>query len=145
MSPAVLDYCVSGWVARVEAEFAKTNPRDHIVKRLLDTCLADFNANRSKYRLLLWPPPSQSAIRKLADWNDDAATFLQAKLKPHIDDGSIDRETADVLPDVLSAFVDGICVRLVLDDENSVSQLSRNVEKFLCRLADGNRVGGKFG
>jgi AcrR family transcriptional regulator len=133
---AVLDYCVSGYVARVEAEFAKTNPKDHIVKRLLDTCLADFNANRSQYRVLLRPPPSESAIRKLVQWNDDAAAFLRAKLAPFVVDGTLDREAAEVLPDVLSAFLDGVCVRLVLDDENSVSQLSRNVEKFLCRLAD---------
>jgi AcrR family transcriptional regulator len=131
---AVLDYCVSGYVARVEAEFARTNPRDHIIKRLLDTCLADFNANRLQYRLLLRPPPSAGAIKKLAKWNDDAGEFLRSKLAPHVRDGSIDRETAEILPDVLSAFLDGICVRLVLDDENSVSQLSKNVEKFLCRL-----------
>src|SRR5579862_9280937 len=33
---AVLDYCVTGYVARLEAEFARTGPRHHIVKRLLD-------------------------------------------------------------------------------------------------------------
>jgi AcrR family transcriptional regulator len=132
---AVLDYCVSGYTARAEAEFAKTNPKDHIVKRLLDTCLADFNANRSQYRVLLRPPPSASAIEKLTKWNDDAGEFLRSKLAPSVKDGSIDRETAEILPDVLSAFLDGICVRLVLDDENSVSQLSRNIEKFLCRIA----------
>src|SRR5882762_304113 len=38
---AVLDYCVSGYIGRVQAQFAKTDPKDHIVKRLLDTCLAD--------------------------------------------------------------------------------------------------------
>src|SRR5580658_9768497 len=38
---AVLDYCVSGYVTRVETAFANTDPKDHIVKRLLDACLAD--------------------------------------------------------------------------------------------------------
>jgi hypothetical protein len=41
---------------------------------------------------------------------------------------------------VLSAFLDGICVRLVLDDENSVSVLSRNIEKFLCRIVGDGRI-----
>ena len=133
---AVLDYCVSGYVARVEAAFANTNPKDHIVKRLLDACLADFNANRSRYRVLLRPPPSKSAIVKLAQWNDDAAGFMRSKLPPLVESGKLDAETAALLPDVLSAFLDGICVRLVLDDENSVSQLSSNIEKFLCRIVN---------
>jgi AcrR family transcriptional regulator len=133
---AVLDYCVSGYVARAEAAFANTDPKDHIVKRLLDACLADFNANRSRYRVLLRPPPSKSAIAKLVQWNDDAARFMRSKLAPLVDAGKLDAETAALLPDVLSAFLDGICVRLVLDDENSVSQLSSNIEKFLCRIVD---------
>jgi AcrR family transcriptional regulator len=133
---AVLDYCVSGYVARVEGAFANTDPEDHIVKRLLDACLADFNANRSRYRVLLRPPPSKSAIAKLAQWNDDAASFLRSKLAPLAEAGRLDAETAALLPDVLSAFLDGICVRLVLDDENSVSQLSSNIEKFLCRIVE---------
>ena len=131
---AVLDYCVSGYVARGEDAFAKTNPADHIVKRLLDACLADFNANRSRYRVLLRPPPSKSAIAKLAQWNEDAAGFLRSKLAPLVDTEKLDAETAALLPDVLSAFLDGVCVRLVLDDENSVSQLSSNIENFLCRI-----------
>ena len=103
---------------------------------LLDACLADFNANRSGYRVLLRPPPSKSAIARLAQWNDDAAGFLRAKLAPLVEAGKLDAETAALLPDVLSAFLDGICVRLVLEDENSVSQLSSNIERFLCRIVD---------
>ncbi len=137
---AVLDFCVSGYVARVEATFARTDPGDHIVKRLLDTCLADFNENRSKYRVLLRPPPSASAIARLAQRNEDAGAFMRAKLEPLVRDGRLDAETALLLPDVLSAFLDGICVRLVLDDENSVSTLSRNIEKFLCRIVDDGRI-----
>ncbi|HEY0302068.1 MAG TPA: TetR/AcrR family transcriptional regulator [Rhizomicrobium sp.] len=134
---AVLDYCVTGYVARVEAAFANTDPKDHIVKRLLDTCLADFNANRAQYRLLLRPPPGPGAIAKLAQWNEDALGFLRGKLEPEVALGRIDAEAARVLPDVLGAFLDGICVRLGLNDEASVSRLSRNVEIFLCRLAGG--------
>jgi AcrR family transcriptional regulator len=134
---AVLDYCVSGYVGRVEAAFANTNSKDPVVKRLLDACLADFNANRSRYRVLLRSPPSKSAIAKLAQWNDDAAAFMRSKLAPVVESGRMDAETAALLPDVLSAFLDGICVRLVLEDENSVSQLSSNIEKFLCRIVDG--------
>jgi AcrR family transcriptional regulator len=131
---AVLDYCVSGYAARVEAAFAKTNAADHIVKRLLDAVLADFNANRSRYRVLLRPPPSAGAIEKLAQWNDDGQRFMAAKLAPLVADGRLDAKTARILPDVLSAFIDGICVRLVIDDERSVSTLSRNIEEFLCRI-----------
>lgn len=133
---AVLDYCVIGYVARLEDQFAKTDPKDHIVKRLLDTSLADFNANRSQYRLLLRPPPSADVVKKLAQWNDDVLAFMRGKLEPAVKAGKLDRETADTLPDVLSAFIDGICVRLVLEDENSVSTLSRNIERFLCRIVD---------
>lgn len=132
---AVLDACVGGYVARVEAEFAKTDPKDPIVKRLLDTCLADFNKNRAQYRLLLRPPPSRGAIAKLARWNDDAQGFLRGKLEPCVASGKLDRAAAEVLPDVLGAFLDGVCVRLVLDDESSVSRLSKNIETFLCRIA----------
>ena len=131
---AVLDTCVNGYVARLEAEFAKTGARDTIVKRLLDACLADFNRNRKQYRLLLRPPPSKSAVEKLARWNDDVARFFRDKLEPSVKAGRLDRETAEILPDVLSAFLDGICVRLVLEDEGSVSRLSKNIEAFLCRI-----------
>jgi len=133
---AVLDYCVSGYVARLEAAFAKTDAKDNIVKRLLDACLADFNRNRKQYRLLLRPPPSKSAVGKLARWNDDVARFFRDKLEPSVKAGRLDRAMADVLPDVLSAFIDGVCVRLVLEDERSVSRLSKNIETFLCRIVD---------
>ncbi len=133
---AVLDYCVSGYVGRLEAQFGKTDPKDHVVKRLLDACLADFNANRAQYRLLLRPPPSISAIRKLSQWNDDASGFMRGKLEPLVAAGRLDSATADVIPDVLSAMIDGICVRLVLDDERSVSRLARNMEKFLCLIVE---------
>jgi len=131
---AVLDTCVSGYVARLEAEFAKTGTKDNIVKRLLDACLADFNRNRKQYRLLLRPPPSKSAIQKLARWNDDVAQFFRDKFEPSVKAGKLDRATAEILPDVLSAFLDGVCVRLVLEDEGSVSRLSKNIEAFLCRI-----------
>jgi AcrR family transcriptional regulator len=133
---AVLDYCVSGYGERVEAAFAKTNPNDNVVKRLLDATLADFNANRTKYRVLLRPPPSAGAIERLAQWNDDGQAFMAAKLAPAVADGRLDAKTAKILPNVLSAFMDGICVRLVLDDERSVSTLSRDIEQFLARVID---------
>lgn len=131
---AVLDFCVSGYVARLEEQFEKTDAKDHIVKRLLDTSLADFNAHRSQYRLLLRPPPSADVVKKLVQWNDDTLAFMRAKLEPMVKAGALDREMADTLPDVLSAFIDGICVRLVLEDESSVSKLSKNIERFLCRI-----------
>jgi AcrR family transcriptional regulator len=133
---AVLDNCVNGYVARLEAQFTKTDPKDHIVKRLLDTCLADFNANQAQYRMLLRPPPSAEAIKKLTQWNNDVARFLREKLEPSVKAGTLGVETANLLPDVLSAFLDGICVRLALNDEGSVSALSKNIERFLCRIAD---------
>src|SRR5580698_7924154 len=37
---AVLDYCVSGYVARLEEAYAKTDPKAHPVKRILDACFA---------------------------------------------------------------------------------------------------------
>lgn len=134
---AVLDYCASGYAARLEEEFAKTDPKDHVVKRLLDTSLADFNANRSQYRLLLRPPPpSPQAIEKMRQWNDDSLAFLRGKLEPAVKAGKLDREMAEALPDALSAFIDGICVRLMLDDESSVTALSKNIERFLCRIVE---------
>jgi AcrR family transcriptional regulator len=133
---AVLDYCAGGYAARLEEQFATTDPKDHVVKRLLDTSMADFNANRSHYRLLLWPPPSAAAVQKLVQWNNDTLAFMRSKLEPAVKAGKLDREMADTLPDVLSAFIDGICVRLVLDDESSVSKLSKNIESFLCRIVE---------
>ena len=131
---AVLDYCVFGYAARLEAEFAKTDPKDNIVKRLLDTALADFNNNRTQYRLLLRPPPSRSAVKKMVHWNEDGTAFLKSKLEPAVKAGKLDSAMAEILPDVLSAFIDGVCVRLVLDDEGSVSRLSKNIEAFLRRI-----------
>src|SRR5882762_6529046 len=77
---AVLEYCVSGYVARVEAQYAKTNARDPVIKRLLRAFLADFDDNRSQYRVLLRPPTSPGAIERLTQWNDDANGFIAGKL-----------------------------------------------------------------
>jgi AcrR family transcriptional regulator len=137
---AVLDFCVSGYLERLEAAYAKTNAKDHVVKRLLDACLADFDENRAQYRMLLRPPPSAEAIKKLTRWNADAGAFMSEKLAPLVTDGRLDARTAKILPDVLSAFLDGICVRLVLDDEGSVSRLRKNIEEFLCRIIVDGRV-----
>jgi AcrR family transcriptional regulator len=131
---AVLEYCVSGYVARVEAQYAKTNARDPVIKRLLRAFLADFDDNRSQYRMLLRPPSSPGAIERLTQWNDDANRFIVGKLEPLVARGELDARTAAILPDVLSAFLDGVCVRLVLGDERSVSRLSANIEDFLCRI-----------
>ncbi len=60
---AVLDYCVTGYVARLAAEFARTDPADPVVTRLIRACLADFDANRAQYRMLLRPPPSRGRDR----------------------------------------------------------------------------------
>ena len=131
---AVLEYCVSGYVARVEAQYAKTNARDPVIKRLLRAFLADFDDNRAQYRVLLRPPSSPGAIERLKQWNDDANRFIAGKLEPLVTRGELDAKTAAILPDVLSAFLDGVCVRLVLEDESSVSRLSANIEDFLCRI-----------
>ena len=64
----------------------------------------------------------------------DRSRFFRDKLEPSVKAGKLDRATAEILPDVLSAFLDGICVRLVLDDEDSVSRLSKNIETFLCKI-----------
>jgi len=133
---AVLEFCVSGYIERLEAAYTKTDSKAHVVKRLLDACFADFNANRTQYRMLLRPPPSAEAVKKLARWNDDVAAFMAEKFAPLVADGRLDRKTAALLPDVLSAFVDGVCVRLVLDDESSVSGLQKNIEAFLCRIVE---------
>jgi len=136
---AVLDYCVSGYVPRLEAAYAKTDPKAHVVKRILDACFADFNANRTQYRMLMRPPPNKETVRKLVRWNEDAAEFMAGKFAPLVASGMLDAKTAKILPDVLSAFVDGVCVRLVLDDEGSVSRLEKNIETFLCRIIDDGR------
>jgi AcrR family transcriptional regulator len=131
---AVIDTCVVGWKDRVEAAYERTNARDPVAKRVFAAVLADLNANRSQYRLLLRPPPSKGAIVKLAQWNEDSTSFIAAKLTPLVKSGKLDATTARILPDVLSAFIDGVCVRLVLDDEDSVSTLSKNIETFLARF-----------
>jgi AcrR family transcriptional regulator len=131
---AVLDYSVDGYVERAEAEFAKTNPGDHIVKRLLDACLADFQANRSRYRVLLRPPSSPAALAKLARWNDDALGFMRGKLQPLVAAGRLAAADAELLPDVLCAFLDGVCVRAVLEVDGAIPALGRNIEQFLCRI-----------
>ncbi|HEY8950731.1 MAG TPA: TetR/AcrR family transcriptional regulator [Rhizomicrobium sp.] len=131
---AVLDFCVNGYVARLEIEFAKTDPKDNIVKRLFDMSLADFNAHRSQYRLLLRPPPSEEAVKKLSQWNDDVLAFLRTKLEPAVKAGKLDRATADAAPNVISALIDGMCVRTALNDENSIAALSKNAERFLSRI-----------
>lgn len=126
----MLDYFVSGYVHRVEAEFRKTDTRDSVVERLFDTVLADFNNNRSRYRL----PLLRGAIAQLARWNEDAAAFIRAKLAPLVESVRLDKATADTLWDVLLAFLDGICVRLALVDESSVAKLSKSIETFLCHI-----------
>jgi AcrR family transcriptional regulator len=131
---AVLDFCVTGYVERLEAAWAATDFRDPVIKRLFAAVLADFNAHRARYRLLLRPPPSKGAIGRLAQWNADASAFMAAKLAPLVSEGRLDQATADILPDVLSAFLDGVCVRLVLENEDSVRTLSANIETFLCRI-----------
>ena len=96
--------------------------------------LADFDAHRAHYRLLLRPPPSKAAIARLAQWHADSAAFMAGKLAPLVAAGRLDQATADILPDVLGAFLDGVCVRLVLEDEGQVSRLSNNIEAFLARI-----------
>jgi AcrR family transcriptional regulator len=132
---AVLDYCATGYVARLEAAFTKTDPEAPIVTRLLRASLADFNANRTQYRLLMRPPPSRAALARLVQWNEDTLSFFRAKLTAMVENKALDPATANALPDVLSAFLDGICVRTVLEDENAVAALSANVEAMLGRIA----------
>src|SRR5215469_14593989 len=43
---AVLDFCVTGYGERLEAAWAATDPTDPVVKRLVGSVLADFNAHR---------------------------------------------------------------------------------------------------
>jgi AcrR family transcriptional regulator len=131
---AVLDYCVSGYVARLEARFEKTDPDMSVVLRLLRAVLADFDANRTQYRMLLRPPPSKDAVARMVRWNEDTARFMRSKVEPAVSRGQLDKATAEIIPDVLSAFLDGICVRLVLEDETSVSRLAGNIETFLARI-----------
>lgn len=85
----------------------------------------------------LRPPPSAGALAKLARWNEEAGGFMRGKLAPLVADGRLDPETAELLPDVLSAFLDGICVRAVLEVDGAVPALGRNIEAFLCRIVPG--------
>jgi AcrR family transcriptional regulator len=137
---AVLDTCVADYVARLEAAFATTDPDLHVVRRLLRASLADFNAHRLQYRVLLRPPPSKEAVARLARWNDDVLAFMRGKLEPAVASGTLDAATAAIVPDVLSAFIDGVCVRLVLEDETSVSRLQANIEAFLARATEPRAV-----
>ncbi len=131
---AVLDVCVGGYVERLETAWAATDSDDAVIKRLFAAVLADFDAHRAHYRLLLRPPPSKAAIARLAQWNADAAAFMAGKLAPLVAAGRLDQATADILPDVLGAVLDGVCVRLVLEDEGQVTTLSNNIQTFLGRI-----------
>jgi AcrR family transcriptional regulator len=131
---AVLDDCVDGYAARLEAAFAKTCPDDRVVKRLLDASFADFAANRSRYQLLMRPPPSAAALAKMARWNDDTLGFMRSKLDPLVAAGRLGAADAAILPNVLSAFIDGVCLRALLDIEGAIPELSGQIEDLLCRM-----------
>jgi AcrR family transcriptional regulator len=131
---AVLDYCADGYVARLEAEYERIDAALPVVARLLRASLADFAANRSRYRLLMRPPPSAGALVKLARWNDECLAFMRGKLEPLVAEGRLDAATAELLPDVLSAFLDGVCVRAVLEVDGAVPALDRQIEAFLCQI-----------
>ncbi len=64
--------------------------------------------------------------------------FMRRKLEPAVEaEQARPQNGCDILPDVLSAFIDArSTLRLVLEDENSVSTLSTNIERFLCRIVD---------
>ena len=70
----MLDYCADGHVERVEATYSATDPSDHIVKRLRGACLVDFQANRSRYRVLLRPPSSAGATETANGWTGSSPT-----------------------------------------------------------------------
>jgi TetR/AcrR family transcriptional regulator len=131
---AVLDYCVDGYAERLEAQYARVDPAEPVITRLLNASLNDFQAERARYRLLMRPPPSPSALAKLARWNEDTLAFMRGKLAPLVAAGRLDAETAAILPDVLSAFLDGVCVRAVLEVDGAVPALGRNIEAFLRRI-----------
>lgn len=134
---AVLDDCVDGYVGRLEAQFAKTSPGDHVVKRLLEASFADFAANRARYALLMRPPPSAAALAKLARWNDETLAFMRAKLDPLVAAGRLDTAEAAILPPVLSAFIDGVCLRALLDIDGAIPELSGQIADLLCRIIPG--------
>lgn len=131
---AVLDDCVDGYAGRLEAQFAKTDPTAHVVRRLLAASLADFQANRARYALLMRPPPSAAALAKMARWNDDTLAFMRAKLEPLVAAGRLEAADAAILPNVLSAFIDGVCLRALLDIEGAIPELSGQIEDLLCRI-----------
>ncbi|HEY1749792.1 MAG TPA: TetR/AcrR family transcriptional regulator [Caulobacteraceae bacterium] len=131
---AVLDYCVDGYAERLEAEFARTRPDNHVVRRLLEASFADFAANRARYQLLMRPPPSAAALAKMARWNDDTLGFMRSKLAPLAAAGRLNGADAAVLPDVLSAFIDGVCLRALLGIDGAIPALGRQIEELLCRM-----------
>jgi AcrR family transcriptional regulator len=131
---AVLDDCVDGYVARLEAAFAEAAPQTHVVKRLLEASFADFVANRARYALLMRPPPSAGALAKMARWNDDTLAFMRGKLDPLVAAGRLEPADAAILPNVLSAFIDGVCLRALLDIEVAIPELSGQIEDLLCRV-----------
>ena len=131
---AVLDDCVDGYARRLEAQFAKTDPAEHVIRRLLAASFADFQANRSRYALLMRPPPSAAALAKMGRWNDDTLGFMRAKLEPLVAAGRLAADDAAVLPGVLSAFIDGVCLRALLDIDGAIPELSSQIEDLLCRI-----------
>ena len=130
---AVLDDCVDGYADRLEAQFAKTDPAEHVVRRLLAASFADFQANRARYALLMRPPPSSAALAKMARWNEDTLVFMRGKLEPLVAAGRLDAADAAVLPNVLSAFIDGVCLRALLDIEGALPELCSQIADLLCR------------
>ena len=80
------------------------------------------------------PPPSAAALAKMARWNDDTLGFMRAKLEPQVAAGRLDAADAAVLPGVLSAFIDGVCLRALLDIGGAIPELSGQIEDLLCRI-----------
>jgi AcrR family transcriptional regulator len=136
---AVLDDCVDGYAGRLEAQFAKTDPAEHVVRRLLAASFADFQANRARYALLMRPPPSSAALAKMARWNEDTLVFMRGKLEPLVAAGRLDAADAEVLPNVLSAFIDGVCLRALLEIDGALPELSSQIADLLCRVIPGVR------
>ncbi|MGH6970615.1 MAG: hypothetical protein ACREEQ_03310, partial [Caulobacteraceae bacterium] len=126
-----LEDCVEGYVDRLGAEYGRTDPADPVAKRLFDASLADFRAHRPRYRLLLRAPPSEGSHAKLVRWNDETQAFMRAKLES---DGTVAPMEAALLADVLSAFIDGVCVRAVLEEEGDLATLGRRIGEFLARI-----------
>ena len=132
---AVLDYCVTGYVARLEAEFAQhQSARSHrqAPARRVPGAISTRTARNTACCCARRRREARS--RSSRTGTTTATAFMRRKLEPYVKSGKLDRATAEVLPDVLGAFIDGVCVRLVLDDEGSVSKLKKNIETFLCRI-----------